>query len=178
MNVILRQNFVLDTDDVNKSPLYFLLQGKICLVLFHGFCFFVLRHLCPVRTRSKWVILFLRRQNLRFAGKDLVIFQGLELVTGQQDWLVKFVADHIAILARQCPLTGSYFEPCKSSWKLMSLFNWIKKHSFCSIVSWISSWIKALHSTFKIVVLLYCVASLRWIATFFLYSFLVIAWRT
>ena len=150
MNVILGQNFVPDTDEVKQKPSLFSVVGKICLVLFHGFCFFVLRHLCPVRTRSKWVILFLRRQNLRFAGKDLVIFQELELVTGQQDWLVKFAAGHIAILARHCPLTGSYFEPCKSLWKLMSLFYWIKKHSFCSIVSWISSWIKAWHCAFKL----------------------------
>ena len=37
------------------------------------------------------------KQNLRFTGEDLVIFQELELVTGQQDWRVKFVAGHIAI---------------------------------------------------------------------------------
>jgi len=30
-----------------KSTL-FPAQGKISLVLFHGFCSFVLRHLCPV----------------------------------------------------------------------------------------------------------------------------------
>lgn len=85
MNVILGQNFVSDTDDVKQTPSLFSVAGKNLLVLFHGFCFFVLRHLCPVRTQRKCVIIFLRRQNLRFAGEDLVIFQELELVTGQQD---------------------------------------------------------------------------------------------
>ena len=75
---------------------------------------------------------------LRFAGEDVVIFQELELVTDQQDWRVKFVAGHTAILAGHCPLTGSYFDPCKSSWKL----------SFCSIVSWISSWNKGIAQRF------------------------------
>ena len=40
---------VLDTDDVNQTISLFSVQGKICFVLFHGFCAFVLRHLRPVQ---------------------------------------------------------------------------------------------------------------------------------
>ena len=39
---------VLHTDDVKEKTSLFSVQGKICLVLFHGFCSFLLRHLCPV----------------------------------------------------------------------------------------------------------------------------------
>ena len=39
---------VPDTDDVKQKTSLISLQGKICLVLFHGFCSFVLCHLCPV----------------------------------------------------------------------------------------------------------------------------------
>ena len=44
------QNFVYqtDTDDVKQKTFLSSLQGKICLMLFHGFCSFVVRHLCPV----------------------------------------------------------------------------------------------------------------------------------
>ena len=38
---------VVDTNDV-KQKTSLSVQGKICLVLFHGFCSFVLRHLCRV----------------------------------------------------------------------------------------------------------------------------------
>ena len=40
---------VLDTDDVKQKTSLFSVQGRISLVLFHGFCSFVLCHLCPVR---------------------------------------------------------------------------------------------------------------------------------
>ena len=40
--------YCMDTDDVKQKTSLFPVQGKICLVLFHGFCSFVLRHLCPV----------------------------------------------------------------------------------------------------------------------------------
>ena len=39
---------VQDTDDVNQKTSLFSVQGKICLVLFHGFCSFLSCHLCPV----------------------------------------------------------------------------------------------------------------------------------
>ena len=38
---------VVDTNDV-KQKTSLSVQGKICLVLFPGFCSFVLRHLCRV----------------------------------------------------------------------------------------------------------------------------------
>ena len=38
----------LDTNDVKQNASLLSVQGKICLVLFHGFCSFVLRHLCRV----------------------------------------------------------------------------------------------------------------------------------
>ena len=38
---------VVDTNDV-KQKTSLSVQGKICLVLFHGFFFFFLRHLCRV----------------------------------------------------------------------------------------------------------------------------------
>ena len=38
----------LDTDDVAQKTSLFSVQGKICLVLFHGCCSFVLRHLSPL----------------------------------------------------------------------------------------------------------------------------------
>ena len=38
---------VVDTNDV-KQKTSLSVQGKICLVLFHGFCSFVLRHLYRV----------------------------------------------------------------------------------------------------------------------------------
>ena len=34
---------------INQTTSLFSVQGKICLVLFHGFCAFVLRHLRPVQ---------------------------------------------------------------------------------------------------------------------------------
>ena len=40
---------VLETDDVKQKTSFFSVQGKICLVLFHGFCCFVLCHQCPVQ---------------------------------------------------------------------------------------------------------------------------------
>ena len=40
--------YCMDTDDVKQKTSLFPVQGKIFLVLFHGFCSFVLRHLCPV----------------------------------------------------------------------------------------------------------------------------------
>ena len=87
---------------------------------------------------------------LRFAGEDLVIFQELELVTDQQDWRAKFVAGHTAILAGHCPLTGSYFEPCKSSWKLLSSFIRSKNTRFAVLSLEFLHEIKALHSAFKV----------------------------
>ena len=39
---------VVDTNDV-KQKTSLSVQGKICLVLFHGFCAFVVRHLRPVQ---------------------------------------------------------------------------------------------------------------------------------
>ena len=39
---------VPDKDDVKQKTSLSSVQGKICLVLFHGFCFFLLRALCPV----------------------------------------------------------------------------------------------------------------------------------
>ena len=39
---------VPDMYDVKQKTSLFSGQGKICLVLFHGFCSFVLRDLCPV----------------------------------------------------------------------------------------------------------------------------------
>ena len=39
---------VVDTNDVKQKTSLLYVQGKICLVLFHGFCSFVLRHLCRV----------------------------------------------------------------------------------------------------------------------------------
>ena len=39
---------VVDTNDVKQKNSLFSVQGKICLVFFHGFCSFVLRHLCRV----------------------------------------------------------------------------------------------------------------------------------
>ena len=41
--------FVLETDDVKQKTSLFYVQGKICLVFFHGFCCFVLCHQCPVQ---------------------------------------------------------------------------------------------------------------------------------
>ena len=42
----------LDTDDVKQKTSLFSVQRKICLVLFHSFSSFVLRHLCPVHEVS------------------------------------------------------------------------------------------------------------------------------
>ena len=39
---------VVDTNDIRQNTSLLPVQGKICLVLFHGFCSFVLRHLCRV----------------------------------------------------------------------------------------------------------------------------------
>ena len=36
------------TDEVKQKTSLFSVQGKICLALFCGFCFFVLHHLCQV----------------------------------------------------------------------------------------------------------------------------------
>ena len=38
--------------------------------------------------------------------------QEWDWVTGQHDWLVKFLAAQVAILVRHCPLTGCYSVPC------------------------------------------------------------------
>ena len=40
---------VLETDDGKQKTSLFSVQGKICLVSFHGFCCFVLCHQCPVQ---------------------------------------------------------------------------------------------------------------------------------
>ena len=39
---------VLDTNDVKQKISLLSVQGKICLVLLHGLCSFVLRHVCRV----------------------------------------------------------------------------------------------------------------------------------
>ena len=44
---------VLETDDVKQKTSLFSVQGKIYLVLFHGFCCFVLCHQCPVQLLLK-----------------------------------------------------------------------------------------------------------------------------
>ena len=58
---------------------------------------------------------FSKKQNLRFTGEDLAVFFLNEsaYVTSQHvQWWLKFLARQVAILARYCPLTGCYFEPC------------------------------------------------------------------
>ena len=59
VNVILGQNFVPDTDEVKQKPSLFSVAGKNLLGIVSWILFFVLRHLCPVRTRRKCVILFI-----------------------------------------------------------------------------------------------------------------------
>ena len=58
---------VPDTNEVKQKTSLFSVQGKICLVLFHGFCSFLLRHLCPVHKANAsctrigfycWITLF------------------------------------------------------------------------------------------------------------------------
>lgn len=46
--------------------------------------------------------------------EDLTVCSRKRLfVTGQHDWRVTFLAGQVTILARDCPLTGRYFEPQK-----------------------------------------------------------------
>ena len=42
------KSLVPDTDNVKQKTSLFRVQGKICWALFHRFCSFVSRHLCPV----------------------------------------------------------------------------------------------------------------------------------
>jgi len=46
----------LDTDDAKQKTSLFSVQGKPCLVLFHGFCIFVLHHLCLVHKVNAFFI--------------------------------------------------------------------------------------------------------------------------
>ena len=40
---------VLERDNIKQRTSLLSVQSKICLVLFHGFCCFVLCHQCPVQ---------------------------------------------------------------------------------------------------------------------------------
>ena len=55
---------VVDTNDVKQKTSLLSVQGKICLVLFHGFCSFVLCHLCPVQEVTSPPRFVLRRSKI------------------------------------------------------------------------------------------------------------------
>ena len=65
------------------------------------------------KIQSNPCVIFYQRQNLIFIVKDLAVYSWIKVyLTCQQDRRVKFLAGQDAILARHCPLTGRYFEPC------------------------------------------------------------------
>ena len=55
---------VPDTDDVKQKTSLFSVQGRISLVFFHGFCSFVLCHLCPVQEVTSPPRFVLRRSKI------------------------------------------------------------------------------------------------------------------